>query len=97
WMNAADVLLLTSISEGSPTVVKEAMACNLPVVTVPVGDVRERLAGVAHCHVVEPGPEPLADALENVLSSGARSNGRQFAGSLDVAQSARQVAEIYET
>ena len=39
WINASDVLLMTSLHEGSPTIVKEALACNLPVVSVDVGDV----------------------------------------------------------
>lgn len=57
YMNAADCLLLTSDSEGSPNVIKEAMACNCPIVTTDVGDVRERLANLDGCYVVE---EPMA-------------------------------------
>jgi len=50
-MNACDVLVLTSDFEGSPMVVKEAMACNLPIVSVPVGDVAGRLAGLDGCYL----------------------------------------------
>ena len=52
YMNACDVLLLTSLHEGSPNVVKEALACNLPVVSVPVGDIPERIGRVPGCVVL---------------------------------------------
>ncbi len=51
YHNAADVILLTSLWEGSPNVIKEAMACNRPIVTVDVGDVKELLKGVEGCFV----------------------------------------------
>ncbi len=76
YMNAADCLLLTSDREGSPNVVKEAMACNLPVVSVDVGDVRERLDGVTPSDVCRTDRE-LRLALCDVLNSGERSNGRE--------------------
>ena len=53
YMNAADCLLLTSDSEGSPNVIKEAMACNCPIVTTDVGDVEERLHDLEGCFVVD--------------------------------------------
>jgi teichuronic acid biosynthesis glycosyltransferase TuaC len=96
YMNAADVLLLTSRSEGSPTVVQEAMACNLPVVSVDVGDVRERLEGVQHCAVVQ-GREPatLASALIRVLQNPQRSDGRRHAAALDIGSIAARLADFY--
>ncbi|WP_154856931.1 glycosyltransferase family 4 protein [Cyclobacterium xiamenense] len=50
-LSKADCLLLTSKTEGSPQVVKEALCCNLPVVAVPVGDVKQIIAGVPNCRV----------------------------------------------
>jgi teichuronic acid biosynthesis glycosyltransferase TuaC len=60
WINASDALILTSLHEGSPTVVKEALACGVPVVSVEVGDVAERIAGIDGCHLAGPEPEELA-------------------------------------
>jgi teichuronic acid biosynthesis glycosyltransferase TuaC len=68
WMSACDALLLTSRHEGSPNVVKEALACNLPVVAVNVGDVAERLDGVPGCHVCsDDSPTTIAAALDERL------------------------------
>jgi glycosyltransferase involved in cell wall biosynthesis len=74
WLNAADALLLTSKHEGSPTIVKEALACGLPIVSVPVGDVPERIAGVSGCYLAEPEPEDLARKLQLVYERRHRLN-----------------------
>lgn len=50
-LTSGDCLLMTSISEGSPQVVKEALSCGLPVVSVPVGNVKEMIEGVPNCKV----------------------------------------------
>ncbi|ERM81020.1 hypothetical protein P872_11500 [Rhodonellum psychrophilum GCM71 = DSM 17998] len=50
-LSSADCLLMTSISEGSPQVIKEALSCGLPVVSVPVGNVDEMIEGVPNCFV----------------------------------------------
>lgn len=56
-----DMLLLTSISEGSPGVIKEAMACNLKIVSTNVGDVAVNLKGVKNTAVsATHTPEELA-------------------------------------
>src|SRR5690606_12582973 len=52
-LNAVDGVLLCSDNEGSPTIIKEAMACNLPIVSTDVGDVKERIAGVKEAIMVE--------------------------------------------
>jgi teichuronic acid biosynthesis glycosyltransferase TuaC len=75
-MSAADCLLVTSLHEGSPNIVKEAMACNLPVVTVPCGDVEERLASVQPGCVAPYDAAQLASSIRQVLEGGGRSNGR---------------------
>ena len=96
YLNAADCLLLTSDHEGSPTIVKEALACNLPIVSVEVGDVRERLTGVAPSEIAERSPEALGAAIVRVLADGRRSNGRDVVGPLSETAVARRVLDLYE-
>ena len=45
-MCAANALLMTSFNEGSPQVIKEALSCGCPIVSVDVWDVKERVEGV---------------------------------------------------
>jgi glycosyltransferase involved in cell wall biosynthesis len=97
YINAADVVILTSKHEGSPTIVKEALACNVPLVSVDVGDVRQQLAGVSGCVVCNSDdPAQIAVALDNVLRAGARTNGRAVAQSLDEKLLVRQVIKLYD-
>ena len=71
-------LLMTSKTEGSPQVVKEAMACGCPIVSVDVGDVAERTSGVEGCYVVPTRePKDIAEALQEALAFGRRTNGRE--------------------
>jgi glycosyltransferase involved in cell wall biosynthesis len=95
WLNASDVLILTSVHEGSVNIVKEAMACNLPMVSVDVGDVRERLAGVTRCIITEPNAEALGRALTEILRGDERSNGRDHLQSLTLKTVATQLREFY--
>jgi glycosyltransferase involved in cell wall biosynthesis len=97
YMNAADALLLTSSNEGSPNVIKEALACNLPVVAVDVGDVRERLQDVDGCIICEDnGPETIAAALHAVLQRGKRVNGRATVQELDIRLTTLRIIEVYQ-
>jgi glycosyltransferase involved in cell wall biosynthesis len=97
-MTACDVLVVTSIQEGSPGVVKEALACNLPIVSVDVGDVPVRLAGVAGCEIcADDSAATIAGALERALLRGARINGRERVLDLDERVLASRVIAIYRS
>ena len=99
WMCAANCLLMTSKTEGSPQVIKEAMACGCPIVSVDVGDVAERVSGVEGCYVVSSRePAAIAKALQQALAFSGKTNGRQRI--IEMGLSNEQVAErlmaIYE-
>ena len=76
YMSACDSLVLTSALEGSPMVVKEAMACDLPVVSVQVGDVPDVIDGTAGCAIVDGEPGQIALRLADVLRQRERTDGR---------------------
>lgn len=96
WLTASDVLLMTSRSEGSPTVIKEAMAAELPVVSTDVGDVRERVAELPGCWVGEGDPQQLAAALVTALAHGPVAESRRAIAPLSIEKTARRILHIYE-
>ncbi|MFC4451639.1 glycosyltransferase family 4 protein [Halorussus aquaticus] len=96
YMNAADALVLTSKREGSPNSVKEALSCNLPVVSTDVGDVADRLDGVSPSAVSEDDDE-LVEALADVLADPRRSNGRETVRHLSLDRMAERIEGVYES
>ncbi|THE65435.1 glycosyltransferase [Salinadaptatus halalkaliphilus] len=95
YMNAADCVLLTSKHEGSPNTVKEAMACNVPVVTTDVGDVRERLAGVSPGGVGVDEKELVRLVCSVVISRG-QSDGREAVQAVSWDRIGDRILGIYQ-
>ena len=97
WINAAEAVLVTSDQEGSPTIVKEAMACNVPVVSVDVGDVKKVIAADACSVLCDRTADSLGDGLFRALNAPAgRSNGRVFIEPLSLEHIAPQIVSVYE-
>jgi glycosyltransferase involved in cell wall biosynthesis len=97
-MNAADAMLMTSDWEGSPLTVKEALACKTPVVSVPVGDVPETIAGLPGCAVAPREPAALGKALTHAVAAGRPEALRKRAVErFSSASVARRIASVYET
>jgi glycosyltransferase involved in cell wall biosynthesis len=94
YHNAADALLLTSRHEGSPNAVKEALACNVPVVATDVGDVATRLADLDHSHVCRSDAE-LANGLLDALTAENRTQGREAVRAISVERTGERLLELY--
>lgn len=77
YLSACDVLVLTSFLEGSPNVIKEAMACNCPIVSTEVGDVRWVLGNTEGCYISDFDPKNVAENINLALAFNKRTNGRK--------------------
>jgi glycosyltransferase involved in cell wall biosynthesis len=97
YFAAADAMLLTSKWEGSPIVVKEALAAGLPVVSVDVGDVKALLSGVDGCYVTDSNAGEIADALRKALSFGRRTDGLIKVEHLDMKNVSEKLKAIYRS
>lgn len=100
YMCAADVLLLTSVSEGSPNVIKEAMACNCPIVSTDVGDVRWVTEGVAGTFVSDTDDaSSICRCIEQALLFGQRTCGRDriISQGITTEAIAKKIIRLYDS
>lgn len=97
-MNAVDFQLTTSFRESGPLVVKEAMACGTPVVSVDVGDVKEVMGNTEGCYISERNPDDIADKIRMALAFKGKTQGRQRIIDLGLSNDlvAMRLVEIYE-
>jgi len=97
FMNACDAMICTSMHEGSPNVVKEALACNLPIVATDVGDIYQRIGNIPGCIVLpDARPETITAALRQVLQRGKRVNSRNTVLDLDETILTQRVIGVYK-
>jgi len=97
YMNAADAVLFTSYFEGSPNVIKEALACDRPILSTNVGDVRDLIDGLRGCALVPRRAETICDRLQEALAGdGTAGGGPGRVAHLALEKVARQVLHVYE-
>ena len=96
YMSACDALVFTSYQEGSPNIIKQAMACNLPIVSTDVGDVREVIAHTKGCYVCDADVESLLRPLESILVARERTAGRAKVQHLAGPLVARNIIRVYQ-
>ena len=97
-MNAVDCVLMTSFTEGSPQFIKEAMACNCPIVSVNVGDVSELIEGVDGCFMSSYDLVDVENKLKQALTFNEKTEGRQqiIDKGLDTETVAKRIVRVYE-
>lgn len=95
YINACNALILPSISEGSPNIVKETMACNVPVVSADVGDVSCIISHTKGCSVCPRTPQAFAAALEQTLLHTEPTTGRIDIAHLECSVVTKQVIAVY--
>jgi glycosyltransferase involved in cell wall biosynthesis len=96
WLNASDALILTSIHEGSPNMVKEALACNRPVVSTDVGDVRDWIKDIDGCYLAQAEPDDLARGLRSIFKGCGSVAGRtKIEEQLSLGRVAARLIDVY--
>lgn len=101
FISACDVLVLTSLNEGSPNVIKEAMACNCPIVSTDVGDVKEIIGDTDGCYITSFDAEDVADKIKKALhfsKTNGRTKGRHrlIELGLDSESIAKRIISVYK-
>jgi glycosyltransferase involved in cell wall biosynthesis len=94
-MNAVDFLLMTSFSEGSPLVIKEAMCCNCPIASVDVGDVKNVIFKTEGCYLSSYNFNELSKCIDNIFELNKRTNGRKDIEEFSLEKTALKIVQVY--
>lgn len=96
-MQAVDALLMTSLTEGSPQVIKEALVCGCPIVSVDVGDVKDRITGIDGCYITDYNAYNVADCICKAIKLNRKTTGREriVKQGLDNRQIAKKIIGVY--
>ena len=97
YMNAADVFIFPSEREGSPQVIKEALACNLPVIASNAGDINNIFLDVNGCYIVERDAVIIAEKADFVLNNIKSSDGRDKIRRYELNEIAKQIIGVYRS
>lgn len=95
YLNQSSVFVLSSFNEGSPNVIKEAMACNIPIVSTDVGDVSEVIGATSGCYISTYKPENFANKIDKALAYGKRTKGRNNIAHLEISRVAKRIIKVY--
>jgi len=96
-LNACDVAFLTSFMEGSPQFIKEAMACNCPIVSTNVGSVEEIIDHTGGCYLTSFDSDDVSEKLKQAIAFGKRTNGHQKISHFDNDIIAERIIGVYES
>ena len=87
YYNSSNCLLVTSFYEGSMNAIKEAMACNLPILSTDVGDTKLNIGELDYCEIIPYDPYFIAKKVEDLSSEIYRNSGRDRILKLQLDQS----------
>ena len=94
-MNAVDAVLMTSFTEGSPQFIKEAMACNTPIISVSVGDVKGIIKDTDGCYLVKRDSHAISYKILEAFKFNGRTNGRKNIKHFDNELIAEKIINVY--
>ena len=94
-LNASDLLLVTSLSETGPIIVKEALACNCPIISTNVGDVQKLIKNVRNCYISSYNPDDIKKRINLVFRSNKRTNGEKVIKNFKLENIAYKVIDVY--
>jgi teichuronic acid biosynthesis glycosyltransferase TuaC len=95
FLNNSSVFVLTSYNEGSPNVIKEAMACNVSIVSTDVGDVKDVIGNTEGCFITTFDPKDVAEKIKQAIEYGNRTTGRNDIQHLESGVIAKKIINLY--